>query len=874
MNWPCNVQKSARCSLVFLLLIAAYSTAAQSHLGQSRNAIANADLSGKQRVEALESFSSEMISHDPQAVIDLSEELLTNGLLQQHLNCRTRIVKAGALRRTGQATLALEELKLARSDAGQDDLLNSRIANAEGLAYKTLRDYPGALIALSEAQALAHRAGSVEDEVRAQLNLGVINRTLKRYGQARDHYKFVLANSTDSMQIARVQGNVAKLYLDELFPDSAYVLYQRSLSVFQSHGKQNNALITELNMGIALFEMGDLETARTQFAAVLQRVTKVRRRTTCLKYLGQCDYELGNYQAALNWLEQALALDKKEGGGRRGAVLGAYAGQSLVRLGRIEEAIQVCNEGLAAANNSEGLDGTIGRIDCSDCLSQAHAAMGHLSTAFDYLNTKIQEEAIRDSIEAALERDLSLAVYDFDIHQSNVMRLNEQAQAKSRSLLLGIIIALLIIFGVFITTRYRFTRRQSALISRQRLQLQQRQSDLIRTNADLEIALNHKAVFLSNMSHEIRTPLNAIVGMSNLAGKEDVPVKAKSYLRNIITASSNLIDIVNDILDFSKLEAGKLEVASEPFNVADSFEVAENVMRIPAEQKGLELVVEADASIPSHLLGDASRLNQVLINLLGNAVKFTLEGRVTVRARLSAAPALPSWSEPLDEDVAQWFVVEVSDTGIGIPEDKQEQVFESFNQGDQLKTRKFGGTGLGLSISRQIIELQNGRIWVESTEGEGSTFCFALPGIEPELTEVIAEDAGQKETIGALRILIAEDNPFNIIVTEDTLRSELPDVTIGKAENGRLAVEAVEQGDFDLVLMDIHMPELSGIEATQTIRQMNDEKKSKVLIIAMTASVLREETDNYIRNGMDGFVPKPFKIEQLMGEIRRLTSKT
>jgi CheY-like chemotaxis protein len=191
-----------------------------------------------------------------------------------------------------------------------------------------------------------------------------------------------------------------------------------------------------------------------------------------------------------------------------------------------------------------------------------------------------------------------------------------------------------------------------------------------------------------------------------------------------------------------------------------------------------------------------------------------------------------------------------------------------------LKTRKFGGTGLGLSISRQIIELQNGRIWVESTEGEGSAFCFALPGVEPELTEAIVEEAGQKEAIGALRILIAEDNPFNIIVTEDTLRSELPDVTIEKAENGRLAVKAIEQGDFDLVLMDIHMPELSGIEATQTIRQMNDEKKSKVLIIAMTASVLREETDNYIRNGMDGFVPKPFKIEQLMGEIRRLTSKT
>ena len=203
-------------------------------------------------------------------------------------------------------------------------------------------------------------------------------------------------------------------------------------------------------------------------------------------------------------------------------------------------------------------------------------------------------------------------------------------------------------------------------------------------------------------------------------------------------------------------------------------------------------------------------------------------------------------------------MVRVKDTGIGIPDDKVEKVFESFNQGDSLKTRKFGGTGLGLSISKQIIELQDGVIWVESGEEEGSTFAFALPA---KVATIDIEDDGEQvvqEDVGAMRILIAEDNPFNVIVTEDTLRSEFNEVTIGKAENGRIAYEKVRDEKWDLVLMDIHKPEMSGLEATAAIRKLPDER-SRTLIVAMTASVLREETDNYMRHGMNGFIPKPFR---------------
>lgn len=844
---------------------------AQADLSSNRSMVLDEQASASIRVVALQDFSDEMLAHNPSDVMSYSDSLLDAGVLAPGLKCQVLIVKAKAQRRRGLWKGALETLDKADLNAGSNEVLRSRVANAKGLVYNKMRDYQGALIALTQAQTLARIAGSLNDQVRAELNLGVVNNTLKRFGQARDHYKFVLANSSDSIQIARVEGNVAKIHLNESFPDSAYALYQRSLKVFKQYGEESHILSTELNMGIALFEMGEHRQARDLFLKVLGQVSGSRRRGTCLRYLGRCEYNLLNYEAALDWTQKARAWDLSEDDGRRSALLAAFEGQTLIHLARSQEAIAACNTGLQVANGWSGGDRITARQDCFDCLAQAYAAVGNHAAAHENLSSMIVEQNLSDSLEAALARDLSLAVYDFDIHQSHVMRQNEMAQARSRSILLGIIIALLIVFGVFITTRYRFTRKQSALISRQRLQLQQRQSDLIRTNADLEIAMNHKAVFLSNMSHEIRTPLNAIVGMSNLAGKETLPLKAKNYLRNIITASGNLIDIVNDILDFSKLEAGKLEVACESFHIADAIEVAENVMRIPAEEKGLLLEIDADNSLPSHLIGDASRLNQVLINLLGNAIKFTSTGTITLRAKLGPAPALPNWSPALDPTVKQWFIVQVEDTGIGIPEDKQKQVFESFNQGDQLKTRKFGGTGLGLSISKQIIELQNGRIWVESIEDAGAKFCFALPASIPEIETLETLEDVPLEPIGPLRILIAEDNPFNIIVTEDTLLSELPGVTIGKAENGRLAVEAIEQADYDLILMDIHMPELSGTEATHAIRQLEDKKKAKVLIIAMTASVLREETDNYLRQGMDGFVPKPFKIEQLMGEIRRLT---
>ena len=728
---------------------------------------------------------------------------------------------------------------------------------------------------LHDALSIAEDLDDIELKIRAHNKLGI---AYGRYGDkntAQAHFRYTLLNHTTKKELALARLNSAHLLNTDkkAHQDTALFYLREARKTFDELNDKTNYRAATLTIGKFLLSAGQLDEAKEEYIHALNRVRKISRQVTCLEYLGLISTEQGLLDDAEAYFNRALLLDaERKASYRREAYLISKLGKVLIGKGKLERAFTMCDSMRAQVGNDAGFSDfkrATRLVDCWDCIGEAQKAMGRPSEA-------LLSRDKRDSCEDAHERitmessEDGLQVLEWENRRKQRMQENQYRLQEERQNYLYAIVALLIGFAMFITYRYRFTQRQSRLISTQRQQLADRQRELIKANSDLEIALNHKAVFLSNMSHEIRTPLNAIVGMSNLATKEDMTTGARKYLRNIVIASSNLIDIVNDILDFSKLEAGKLEIAEEPFSVADALEVAENVMRISAEQKGLNFTVDASADLPSHLIGDSSRLNQVLINLIGNAIKFTLEGGVTLGAEMGPLPALPNWCPPPTKAHDKWFVIRVKDTGIGIPDDKQEKIFESFNQGDQLKTRKFGGTGLGLSISKQIVELQGGVIWVESVEDEGSTFCFALPALRADGIAVDADDASAHEEIGPIRILIAEDNPFNVIVTEDTLKAELTDVTIGKAENGKVAFEKVRDETWDLVLMDIHMPEMSGLEATAAIRKLPDAEKARTLIVAMTASVLREETDNYMRHGMDGFVPKPFQADQLKSEIFRL----
>ncbi len=367
-----------------------------------------------------------------------------------------------------------------------------------------------------------------------------------------------------------------------------------------------------------------------------------------------------------------------------------------------------------------------------------------------------------------------------------------------------------------------------------------------------------KEQFLANMSHEIRTPMHAISGMTNILARNDHPKHQDKFLNAIQQSSGNLLVILNDILDLSKIEAGKIEIEKIPINPTQVIKNVIDILKHKAEAKGLTLQSFIDEKIPELVTGDPTRLSQILLNLFGNAIKFTERGSVCLHLNL----------------INEKLQFKIKDTGIGIPPDKLENVFETFEQVSKSTARKYGGTGLGLTITKQLVELQNGRLWVESQEKVGSTFFFELPFI-PVADEVVLQnqttaDQLQKmaSSLSGLKILLVDDDRFNRMVASDDLSYYFDKVEIEEAENGVEAIEKYKTNDYDLILMDVQMPEMNGFEATKKIRELEKiNGNGNISIIAMTASLLKAEINKCYESGMDNFIPKPYKPEELIGTM-------
>ncbi len=388
-------------------------------------------------------------------------------------------------------------------------------------------------------------------------------------------------------------------------------------------------------------------------------------------------------------------------------------------------------------------------------------------------------------------------------------------------------------------------------------------NQLIQANQTALNSLKARSEFLANMSHEIRTPMNGVIGMCNLLLGETQEPSQIEKLKIIQNCGNTLLDLINDILDFSKLDAGRVEFEKEPFPIHSTIGEIIELLNTKASEKGLLLAYKKSDSVPDWLLGDVTRFRQILMNLVGNAIKFTKVGSVTV-----------SSTSELNSENQHLVKISVKDTGIGIPEKAKKKLFISFTQVDASTTRRFGGTGLGLAISKGISEKMGGTITVESQEGQGSTFTFSFMGTKAEPKVVSSthnpfEDFNKnQDDFKSLRIMIAEDNRVNQQVVCGFLKKLGYSADV--AANGNEVLENLKRKSYDLILMDCHMPEKDGFETTKQICQKYPKDK-RPKIVALTASTMKEDIDRCFASGMDGFLNKPITIAALSKTLREYT---
>ncbi|MBK5212901.1 MAG: response regulator [Flavobacteriaceae bacterium] len=443
--------------------------------------------------------------------------------------------------------------------------------------------------------------------------------------------------------------------------------------------------------------------------------------------------------------------------------------------------------------------------------------------------------------------------------QETIASQQDDLSKKEKSLFLGkltgwLSIALILILSLLTLSLYK----NNNLRAKANQLLQDKNTELQEAKENAEKASRAKALFLSNITHELRTPMYTVTGLTHLLLEEDPKPEQKEHLNSLKFSGEYLLSLINNILDLNKLEANKVEIEKVPFHLKKRIDGVFIALKKSAEAKNNTLHYEYDTSLPNEVIGDSLKISQILINLISNSIKFTENGTIWVRVRNE---------ETSDNKVVVHF--EIEDTGEGISKKKQNTIFESFSQGSLQINRKYGGTGLGLSIVKNLLELMGSKINLESKLGKGSKFWFDISYEVPENAnaemdineiEIVLND----EYLENKTVLIVEDNKINQMITKKILEKKKMVCTV--VDNGMDSIKLTKEKDFDLILMDLHMPGISGIEATEKIREFN----KTVPIIALTAITIEENLEEFYKAGFNEFIPKPFNADDFFEKINRV----